>query len=216
MNIIRTRRLALLPALPILLAGCATASADSPTAAQPKPSSSTSTATGMSMPPGTSMPPGMSMPGMSMPGMTEQAAAPSESAEMICGAEIRGSVATILGLAKPPAATTTWADNLYTCTYHLANGPLTVSVKESGDVAAAKNYFDALRQRLGTTQPLRGLDSLGLPAFETSNGTVAFVKDDKTLQVDATQLPSEVNEQHRQRADLAYTLATDILGCWNE
>ena len=63
-------------------------------------------------------------------------------------------------------------------------------------------------------EPLRGLDSLGLPSFEAPTGTVAFRKDDKVLQVDATGLPPEVGSSHRPRTDLAYTVATDVLGCW--
>ncbi|MDQ1636443.1 MAG: hypothetical protein QOJ32_3252 [Frankiaceae bacterium] len=193
----RLQQLSLLAALPILLAGCSTVKAGGPTAALPPPASSPAAPTGTSM-----------------TGMTTLVA-PSESAQMVCGPEIRADVATILSLKTPPPTATSWVNQLYTCTYRLSGGPLAVSVKESGDVTSARSYFDGLRRRLGPTQPLRGLDSLGLPAFETPNGNVAFLKDDKTLQIDATALPTEVNSQHRQRSDLAYTLATDILGCWS-
>ncbi len=194
----RLQQLGLLAALPILLAGCATAKADGPSAAAAPPASNP-----------------VAPAGTSATAPNTLVAAPSESAQMVCGPEIRADVATILSLKTPPSTATSWANQLYTCTYRLANGPLAVSVKESGDAASARSYFEGLRRQLGPTQQLHGLDSLGLPAFETPNGNVAFLKDDKTLQIDATQLPPEVNSLHRQRSDLAYTLATDILGCWS-
>lgn len=197
----RIKQLGLLAALPVLVVGCATAEASGPAG------------TGAAaVSPRESHPP---VTASASPGNTTLVAAPSESARMVCGPEIRRDVATILGLRTPPPASTSWVNQLYTCTYRLSDGPLNVSVKESGAVSSARTYFAGLRQQLGPTEPLRGLDSLGLPSFETSTGTVAFLKDDKTLQIDATHLPAEVGPQHRQRGDLAYTVATDILGCWN-
>lgn len=145
----------------------------------------------------------------------QDASAPSSSARMICGSETRHNVATLLALPAPPTASTTWVDHVYTCTYHLAQGPLVLSVHEAGSVPAARSYFDALRDHLGTTHALRGAAGLGLPAFETAAGNVVFLKDDKTLQVDGTQLPRNVERSQRTPTDLAYTLATDILGCWS-
>jgi hypothetical protein len=121
----------------------------------------------------------------------------------------------LLGLQEPPHSVSTWKDHVYTCTYHLAEGPLVLSVTESGTDAAAHSYFALFKKRVGTTHTLKGLESLGLPAFETSDGTVAFVKDTMTLHVDATALPALVGAKHATRSDLAYTLATDVLGCWN-
>jgi hypothetical protein len=145
----------------------------------------------------------------------QTANAPSPSALMICGSEIRHDVATLLALPAPPRASTSWVDNVYTCTYHLAQGPLVLSVHEAGDVPTARADFIALRKQLGTTRPLRGAAGLGLPAYETTGGNVAFLKDDKTLRVDASRLPQRVERSHRTRVDLAYTLATDIMGCWS-
>jgi hypothetical protein len=118
-------------------------------------------------------------------------------------------------LPAPPRTSTTWLDNVYTCTYHLAQGPLVLSVHEAGTVPMARSDFIALRNRLGTTQPLRGAEGLGLPAYETTRGNVVFLKDDKTLQVDGSGLPRHLAPSHRTRSDLAYTLATDIMGCWS-
>ncbi|MEO6821546.1 MAG: hypothetical protein ABI468_03435 [Candidatus Nanopelagicales bacterium] len=62
---------------------------------------------------------------------------------------------------------------------------------------------------------LSGLASLGLPAFETPNGMVAFLKDDKTLQVDASAMTSLIGPQRLTRSGVAYQIATDVLACWN-
>lgn len=75
----------ILALLPILLAGCA----DTRAGSQP--------AAGASMSPGMVMPPGMSMPGM--PEQKGSAAAgPSQSAQLVCGAEIRADVVKMLSL----------------------------------------------------------------------------------------------------------------------
>ncbi|MGH3296880.1 MAG: hypothetical protein ACRDP7_34310 [Trebonia sp.] len=188
----RTWQLGLLAAVPLLAAGCA--------AAQPVAHGSPS--------------PGMSRsPGMSMPGMTPAAAGPSVSAQMICSAEIRADVATLFALRNPAPATSSWVSHLYTCTYQLPAGRLVLSVKESPDVPAARRYFNALRQHLGATKPLLGMSGLGMPAYE-ADGTAVFLKDDKTLQVNATALPARAGPTSDTRTDLAYTIATDILACW--
>jgi len=140
---------------------------------------------------------------------------PSPATRMVCSAEIHHDVATLLGLPGTPRSSTTWANHVYRCTYHLAQGPLVVSVSEARDVSTARRYFAELRSRLANTHLIHGADALGLPAFEAAAGSVTFLKDASTLQVDATQLPDHVGENSRGRTDLAYTLATDILGCWS-
>jgi hypothetical protein len=196
-------RLGLLASLSILVAGCATTEAASPP--------------GQSMPPGMVMSPGESMPGMvpTLDAPPSSAGTPSASAQLVCGAEIKGDVAMILGLRAAPATTTTWKDHLYTCTYHLAGGPLVISVQESPDVRTADTYFTTLRGQLGTTRSLVGLEGLGSPGYDTPDGKVVVRKDDTTLQVDATAMPADIGQHHQTRADLAYEVASDILGCWN-
>ena len=171
---------------------------------------------------GMSMAPGQTMPGMPSTPATPPAEAiangdtPSKSAQMICGSETRANVVTLLALTTPPAAKATWADHIYTCTYQLPVGPLVLSVKESPDVPKARIYFDALRGRLGNTKPLTGMASLGFPAYETTTGTVVFLKDNKTLEVNASALPAHIGPEGSSPADFAYTIATDVLACWSE
>ncbi len=208
-------QLALLIALPLLLTGCAAAVA-SPDAASP----ATSMSAGMSMAPGQSMGPGMSMPAKTTTSRVVPAesvgAGPSKSAAMICQEETSASVKTLMGLHSPPPTRSTWVDHLYTCTYQVAGGPLVLSVKESTGAATARGYFNALRPRLGHTTAVTGLAGLGLPAYQNTTGRVVFLKDNATLPVDATALPHQVGPQKTSRADLASTVATDILACWAE
>lgn len=169
----------------------------------------------MSMPPGESMdtmPPGASPTKHSAEGSD---GAPSASALMICTAETKDNVTKILGLGSAPHTVHQWSDRLYTCTYHLADGTLALSVKESPDVASARAYFDALQDKIGSTQPIEGLANLGLPAYESRDGAVVFVKDNMTLNVDARNLAVEVGPYAVSRTDFAYQLATAVLGCWS-
>jgi hypothetical protein len=193
----RGRKLTAIAAMSVLIAGCAAAKAAAPPAAGTSAPATTSGTQGMSMSP------------------AARSGGPSASALMVCGPEIRQDVVTILALTSAPTSTTTWADNLYTCTYHLPTGRLALSVKESPDTASANTYFATLRTRLAPTQPLTGARGLGNPGYETSDGTVVILKDGKTLEVDATGLPSVSGPNLISRADVAYEISTDILGCWN-
>jgi hypothetical protein len=204
----RTFRVTLFAASSIVLAGCGAAQAAAPhTSSGP-------------MSPGMSMAPGMSMPGMSPAGTAppsphaDTASGPSVSSRMICGAEIRRDVVTMLALHPAPSTTTTWAGHLYTCTYHLPAGPLVLSVEESPNVTSGTAYFNALRQRLAPTHPLTGLASLGESAYDTSGGMVVVLKDGKTLQINATGLPPVAGQHQQSRTNLAYEVASDIIGCW--
>lgn len=141
-------------------------------------------------------------------------AAPTAATQMICGAETKANVAQLLGLRTAPTAVATWKDHVYTCTYRASGGQLVLSVKESADPTAARQYFDALRRRVGATRPLKGLAGLGLPAFESSNGQVMFLKDANTLLVDAAGMPAQSGPARHTRDDLAFTVASSVMACW--
>lgn len=202
-------RLLAVAALSITVAGCATAN----TAAPPRPPGGAVSDSPTS--PAASMPPGMVMAPSSQPPGTTRTSAPSATSLMICGPEIGGDVKAAVALPTPPKTTNTWADQLFTCTYHLPSGLLVLSVKESSDISAGNAYFQALRRRWGTTRALTGALGLGNPGYETPDGAVAILKDGKTLQVDATGLPAASGPSRLSRSDLAYEIATDIIGCWN-
>jgi hypothetical protein len=128
-----------------------------------------------------------------------------------CGDEVRGDIAEVLSLPTPPKSASTWVDQLYTCTYQLPVGPLVLSVKQSADPTAAHDYYLAARRRIGSTVDTIGL---GRYAFRTPAGTVGLVKDRFTLTVDATGLPVRFGNQGQKRTDLAYEVASVVLGCW--
>jgi hypothetical protein len=186
-----------------VMAGCASTHASthaaSPAAA---PSSSASAAAPASSP-------------SAAPAGSSSAGAPSASATMVCGPEIQKDVATVLALSPAPTTTSTWIDHLYTCTYHLPSGTLVLSVKESSDLPSANAYFTAVQRQLGTTTPLTGAQALGNRGYQSTGGTVVILKDDKTLRVDATALPATSGASRLSRADVAYEIATDVIGCWN-
>ena len=141
---------------------------------------------------------------------------PTDSSLMICGDEPASSITQILGLDKSPHTVDNWTGDLYTCTYHLPMGEFVLSVKESANDAAALAYFNDLQTKLAPTTPIEGLANLGLPAYNTAAGATVFVKDNMTLQVDASKLSDKIGPHEISRNDLAYQVATVILACWKE
>jgi hypothetical protein len=206
----RLRTLAAAAALAALAGGCASGNATAPAGTRAAASTSSPAPLAGSTSPATPMTPGMQMPG------TTRSAGPSASALMVCGPEIGKDVAKILAQPRAPKTTATWTDHLYTCTYHLRSGLLVLSVKESPDAASANAYFQALRGQLGTTSPLTVAQALGNPGYESAGGTAVILKDGKTLRVDATGMPATSGPNQLSRSDLAYEIASDILGCWSE
>lgn len=156
------------------------------------------------------------MPGMDM---GSSADGPSETAAMICTDEIEEAVVATLDLSQTPGKSDDWSDLLYTCTYALPTGDLVLTVKDSADEPSGMDYFDTLESRLDkevSVQPIRGLAGLGLPSYESRNGHVVFIKDGKTLHVDATDLPRDVGQAGQTRTEVAYQVATDVIACWSE
>lgn len=222
---IATASVATVTALGFLLAGCgANTSTGAGTAAT---SASSSSMAGMSMGAGDSMAPGESMApaaATSIPAAATSAAStasaasgapssgsPSKTALMVCGDDIKGKVRSVLKLAKPAPVKSTFKDRLFTCTYLLPQGPLVLSVKQSPTDAAAGTYFDAVRKTLAPTHNVIGL---GTRAYATNTGIAVVIKDNQTLRVDATGLPAVFGSEHQKRTDLAYEIASDVLGCW--
>jgi hypothetical protein len=194
---------------PLVLAACGTAKAsDSSDATKPQPAANSAM-------------PGMDMQGdmsrMSMPATPSTSPAdqgtPSATALMVCSTEIRKDVATLMSMPSLPHVVSSWANHRYTCTYHLASGPLQISVQELASKSAAVAALNGIRKKYGDAQTLTGVASFGLSGFQAGNGAVAFAKDDKTLLVDPSALPATVG--HGSRTEFGYTVASDIIGCWN-
>jgi hypothetical protein len=135
---------------------------------------------------------------------------------MICGDEIRGAVRRTLELSKAPVGLHSWAGQLYSCTYQLHAGDLRLSVKDLDQAGPGRAYFDSLRRRLPQARAIRGLANFGFPAFETQRGDVVFIKDDKTLWVDASRLRASRLPSGASRQDVAYGVASAVIACWTE
>lgn len=147
--------------------------------------------------------------------LTVLASVPSQAATMVCSDEAKQNVKDILALPVVPKTTDNWDGTTYSCTYPLTVGNFLMTVTESVNDAAAA----ALAQQLaGSLQapPIEGLANLGLPGYQSSDGTVIFAKDNMTLHVDATALPATVGPHQVTASNFAYELATTILGCWTE
>jgi len=136
---------------------------------------------------------------------------PPASAAMVCDADIKSKVRQALSLAGPPSTEWRWSDGVYTCDYHLPLGRLSVQVTVLTGAPQARTLFDADRARTLGARPLAGL---GEGAFGTENGTVLVLKDNQVLVVDTTRLPPEFGVNGQRRADLAYEVASDVMGCW--
>jgi hypothetical protein len=202
-----------------VLAGCGSSAIDSQPAADRQASASggTTTSSSSSKAPGMDMAAGESMSDMAGSGGSRSGPGePSADSRLVCGPEIRRNIGHLLALKPAPQGRATWRNHVYTCTYPLPAGPLVLAVTEAADVPAAHRAFRDLRRALQPTQPLKGLAGLGLPAFETRTGTAVFLKDNMVLRVDATRLMSRGGAKAVSRSDVAYEVATDVMGCWAE
>jgi hypothetical protein len=197
-----------LAAIPLLLAGCAGASSGVQDAHV--------------MPDGTTMSGSMSdmnMTGKSDPRLLRKdtgRGAPTGTATMICGHEIRDAVARNLQRATVPKGMHVWADQLFSCSYRLPGGDLRLSVKDLDRPGPGRAYFERLRARLPGATTIKGLADFGFPAFETADGNVVFIKDHKTLRVDATRLADTDLPAGISREDAAYGVAAAVIACWTE
>jgi hypothetical protein len=109
-----------------------------------------------------------------------------------------------------------WAHRTFTCSYPLAHGDLRMSVEDLDAAGPGRAYFDSLRGRLDGASPIVGLAAFGFPAFETPQGDVVFLKDHKTLWVDATRVGAADLPQGTNRQDAAYGVAAAVIACWTE
>lgn len=160
------------------------------------------------------MPDGTVMEGAEHGAHDSSAVEPSEAARMICDGQVATAVASTFRLDGEITPTSTWDAPMYTCTYEIDGAPLVLSVHDTTDVAAGEEHYAELQRTLDADD-IEGLLGLGLPSFSDDEGVVAFLRDGKTLVVDATALPNGfVGDMTRNEA--AYAIATAVLGCWVE
>lgn len=150
--------------------------------------------------------------------VTHRENGPSAAAVMICSLEIAQAIQGAFALPQVPTATDGWDEQAYTCTYQLPSGHLALTVKDLDREPAGRDWFDALSRRLDRARPIKGLQSLGFPAVETpgSVGSVAFLKDHKTLLVDAADVAATDLPPGFSRTAGAYSVAAHVIACWKE
>lgn len=190
-------------ALALLLTGCASSQSSHSSGASSSPASSPRASSAGAGSASAAAP--------SMAAAAQQDTAPSATAKMVCGDDIRGQVSKVLKLGAAPVTRSSWANQLYTCTYSLPMGPMVLSVKQSASRAEAAKYFAGLRPSVGHTESSPGL---GEQAYSTGTGIVVVIKDNMTLEVNTTKLPAVFGSDGQRRSDLAYEVASDVLGCW--
>lgn len=151
-----------------------------------------------------------------MDGMDAGAHAPSEAAAMICSDEIADTVRRTFDLEKVPFSRDTWVAPSFRCDYAVGGSTLRLSVQDLDTAGPGRAYFRRLESRLPGATPLRGLQGLGLPSFETRAGDVVFLKDHKTLRVDPADLAAADLPAGYSRRDVAYAVASAVVACWSE
>jgi hypothetical protein len=161
---------------------------------------------------------GMSgLSGMDMSSAAPVAAGPTPTASMTCGDEIRAAVQHTLELSRAPEGIHSWAHRLYRCTFRLAGGgELRMSVKDLDSAGPGRAYFDRLRASTPGAKSIVGLAAFGFPAFESAEGEVVFIKDHKTLEVDASRLTPTDLPSGITREVAAYGVAAAVIACWTE
>lgn len=137
--------------------------------------------------------------------------APSHAAEMVCGGQVEAAIASLLQPAGDVEPVATWEPPMYTCTYDVDGAPLVLTVHDTDDVADGEVHFAEVQRDLGASD-IEGMLDLGLPSFSTGDGVVGFLRDGKTLTVDATALVDSAMTPDRA----AYATASAVLVCWVE
>lgn len=138
-------------------------------------------------------------------------AAPSAISRMVCSPRAQKELADVLGLTGT-VTTPTWVNHVYSCRYSYPTGSFTLSIRELSSWAQTYATYSSLGATLGDTGKATGL---GQGAFNTTNGSIVVRKDWKILLVDISNLPAQFGVPPTSAADVAYTVADVIMGCWS-
>lgn len=208
---VNRRTWAALAGMPLLLAACGTNTASAPEAASHTMSDGSTMSGSMS---------GMHMTGKVDPKLAIKAGtrrSPSASARMICSGEIRQAIRNKLELSHLATGMHVWGDTIFSCSYRLpAGGDLRLSVKDLDAAGPGRAYFEQLRSRTPGARTIKGLAAFGFPAFESARGDTVFLKDHKTLWVDASRLTGADLPPGTSRQDASYGIAAAVIACWTE
>lgn len=141
---------------------------------------------------------------------------PSAAASMVCGAETAEAVRRTFNLPATPHRAALWSGHVYRCNYALPGGDLELTVADLVAPGPGRAWFDTLRAQLPAASTITGMSNFGFPAYETDRGDVVFLKDDKTLWVNASGVPTSDLPAHYTRTEAAYQIASAVIGCWSE
>ncbi len=148
---------------------------------------------------------------------TASMAGPSDAARMVCSGQVITNVKGIFDLEAAPEPSSSWTKPDFACTYEIDGDPLVLNVHDATDETEGKKYFDELKASFPNAESLKGMFALNMPAFSTGEGEVAFLKDGKTLHVDATGLSGKLGQDgDMTQNDAAYAVAMAVLACWTE
>ncbi len=199
----RSTPLAAIAVAALLLTGCASSAASSPE--PPAPAASHT------------MPDGSTMSGAEHGGHDAAAAegAPSAAAEMICAGQVQTAIASLLQLERVAEPVASWVAPTYACSYDIDGAPLVLTVHDATDAPVGEEHFAEVQHSLDAAA-IEGMLGLGLPSFSTGDGIVGFLRDGKTLVVDATALPESLAGGALTRDGAAYAVASAVLVCWVE
>jgi hypothetical protein len=140
---------------------------------------------------------------------------PSEAARMICSDQVVAAISKILGLDDVPVPAPSWDEPTFSCAFTVEHGPLVLSVHDVADVPDGEQHFADLQRSFPNAKDIGGLAGLGMPSFSTGTGIVAFLRDGKTLLVDAAALSSGLGpDRSRTQSQVAYAVASAVLVCW--
>lgn len=143
---------------------------------------------------------------------------PSETAALICSDEVQDAVKRSTTLKSTPVPVRHWDGTTLTCSYPVDGAVLTVAVRDdtADSATTGLGYFRSHRRDLADARPIQGILNLGFPAYESRAGQVVFIKDHKTLEVDASALPASAEPAGFTREEVAYGVASAVLACWSE
>lgn len=195
----------------VLLAGCGSSSGTQSAPAAGHHHSATHV-----MPDGSLMKDSQMKGDAQMKGMDMSSGPPSDAAAMICNDETAAAVQRTFALTSRPAGLHSFSDQLFTCSYQLTGGELRLSVKDVDTEAPGRAYYDKLKADLAPVKPIRGMAAFGFPAFQSTHGDVVFIKDHKTLWVDASRVRESDLPHGSTRTEAAYGVAAAVIACWTE
>ena len=147
--------------------------------------------------------------------MAGQAAAdgskPTATALMVCSDDIKGKVRQVLKLPADPQTTSSFVDQLYTCTYTLPMGPLVLSVQALRRPAGRAGLLRRAAAHARADRKPRRARGEGVRHYDRGSGRAQGQRDAGGRR---HRVAAVFGAEQQKRTDLAYEIASDVLGCW--